>query len=364
MNDNRLQRLYTEQGQSPWIDNLKRSLISSGGLASLIDSGIRGLTSNPTIFQKAIQDSTDYDRQFFALKEQGLSTVDIYWELVRQDIRDAADCFGDLYVQSNGHDGYVSVEVDPSLAHDAKGTLAAARQLWSDFNRPNIMVKVPATPESLPVIRTLIAEGCNVNVTLIFSLDRYQDVLESYIAGLNDRLDAGLDLASVASVASFFISRVDTEVDQRLDAIGTEAARKLKGRAAVAQGCLAYELFQRVIDDDRWRRIAAAGGRVQRPLWASTSTKNPAYPDTLYVDSLIGPHTVNTLPDATVTAFADRGTVARTVDADLSTMHTVWSDVRQVGVDMDDVSAKLEKEGLESFNASFVELLTALDRKS
>lgn len=364
MSGDRLRELFTDQGQSPWIDNLKRSLITSGGLTTLIDAGVRGLTSNPTIFQKAIQDSADYDEQFFALRGAGLSTLDTYWELVRQDIRAAADCFADLYAQSHGGDGYVSVEVDPSLAHDAPGTLVAARRLWSDFARPNLMVKVPATPESLSVIRTLIAEGCNVNVTLIFSLERYQEVIESYIAGLSDRLQAGYDLSPVASVASFFISRVDSEVDQRLQAIGGPEAGDLQGRAAIAQGCLAYELFQQTFSGERWERLAFAGGRVQRPLWASTSTKNPTCPDTLYVDSLIGPHSVNTLPDATVSAFADHGTVARTVDADLATMHRIWADLRRIGIDMNDVALKLEKEGLDSFAASFVDLLAALDQKS
>jgi transaldolase len=361
---NRLRRLFDEQQQSPWIDNLKRSLLTSGGLVSLINNGVRGLTSNPTIFQKAIQDSVDYDEQFFALRRRGLSTLETYWELVRQDIQDAADCFADLYTSSGGGDGYVSVEVDPLLAHDGPGTLEAARHLWKDFARPNLMVKVPATVESLPVIRTLISEGCNVNVTLIFSLDRYQQVMDSYIAGLNDRLVAGHDLSHVASVASFFISRVDTEVDPRLDRIATDESRSLQGQAAIAQGCLAYELFQQTFSGASWERLSQAGARVQRPLWASTSTKNPAYPDTLYVDSLIGPQTVNTLPDATVTAFDDHGTVARTVDANVTTMHRIWSDLQRVGVDMDEVARKLEKEGLESFTASFVDLLTALEQKT
>lgn len=361
---NRLQQLFADQGQSPWIDNLKRNLITSGGLDTLIADGIRGLTSNPTIFQKAIQDSADYDDQFFDLRRSGLSTPEIYWALVKQDIRDAADCFADLYAQSRGGDGYVSVEVDPALAHDAAGTLRAARHLWTDFDRPNLMVKVPATLESLPVIRTLIAEGCNVNVTLIFSLERYQQVMDAYIDGLSDRLDAGLDLTSVAGVASFFISRVDTEIDQRLLASDHPDARSLLGRAAIAQGCLAYELFRLTFSGQRWERLAGAGARLQRPLWASTSTKNPAYPDTMYVDSLIGPDSVNTLPDATMVAFADHGTVARTVDTDLVDMHRIWSDLDRVGVDVGEVARKLEHEGLASFAASFDDLLAALDQKS
>lgn len=359
----RLHRLFAEQGQSPWIDNLKRSLITTGGLDRLIDDGVRGLTSNPTIFQKAIQDSADYDDQFDELRDQGCSATEIYWALVRSDIRAAADRFDALYLSSAGGDGYVSVEVDPLLAHDTEASLAAARHLWSDFDRRNLMVKVPATPAGLPAIRSLIADGCNVNVTLIFSLDRYQQVMEAYIAGLSDRVQAGLDVSTVASVASFFISRVDTEVDKRLEAIDTAAARDLCGRAAVAQGCLAYELFERTFSGPRWDRIAAAGGRVQRPLWASTSTKNPRYPDTMYVDSLIGPHSVNTLPDATLSAFADHGTVERTVDRQYEAMHRVWSDLRTVGVDLDDVASQLEREGVASFTASFVDLLDALAAK-
>ena len=360
----RLHRLFDEQQQSPWIDNLKRSFLTSGELQGLIESGIRGLTSNPTIFQKAIQDSDDYDAQFGALRSRGLSTDAIYWELVRQDIRDAADCFAPLYDGSGGGDGYVSVEVDPSLAHDGPASLTAARALWSDIARPNLMVKIPATPEGLPVIRSLIADGCNVNVTLIFGLERYRAVMAAYIDGLSDRLDRGLDLSHVASVASFFISRVDSEVDRRLEAVGTEEARSLLGRTAVAQGCLAYELFAETFSGDRWERLAAHGARVQRPLWASTSTKNPAYPDTLYVDSLIGPHTVNTLPDATVAAFADHGTVERSVDRDLATMHSVWSRLPALGIDMADVSATLEREGLAAFTTSFTDLLDALARKT
>lgn len=360
----RLQRLYSDQGQSPWIDNLKRSLITSGGLTTLIADGVRGLTSNPTIFQKAIQNSSDYDEQFASLRRSNMSISDIYWELVRDDIRAAADCFADLHRSSRGGDGFVSVEVDPLLAHDTAATLAAARRLWHEFDRPNLMVKVPATPAGLPAIRTLIAEGCNVNVTLIFSLDRYRQVMEAYIAGLAERLANGHDIGHVASVASFFISRVDSEVDKRLEILGSQDALGLRGQAAVAQGCLAYELFRTTFAGPRWERLAEAGGRVQRPLWASTSTKNPAYPDTLYVDALIGPESVNTLPDATLEAFADHGTVARTVDRDYSAMHRVWSDLRMIGIDLDDVAAQLEREGVAAFTTSFVELLAALENKN
>lgn len=361
---NRLVRLHTEHDHSPWLDNLKRSLIRSGELARVRDSGIRGLTSNPTIFQKAIQGSADYDEQFASLVASGRSIIDCYWEMVVADIHGALDVFAPLYESSHGVDGYVSVEVDPNLAEDGDGTLTAARELWHRVDRPNLMVKIPATLDGLPAISTMIAEGRNVNVTLIFSLDRYQRVMDAYIDGLERRLAAGLPLSGVASVASFFISRVDSEVDKRLDAIGTPEALAERGKAAVAQGKLAYEIFRRTFSGDRWEKLAHNGAAVQRPLWASTSTKNPAYPDTLYVDELIGPDSVNTLPDATVDAFADHGTVARRVDVDVAESHRVWSLLPTLGVDMDDVAAQLEREGVLSFQKSFDELIEALTVKA
>jgi len=362
---NRLVRLYEEFGQSPWLDNLKRDFLTSGALAAQRDGGIRGLTSNPTIFQKAIQGSPDYDEQFRTLVGANASTIDSYWQLVLADIRGALDVFAPLYDASQGHDGFVSVEVDPGLAHDTAGTEAAARLLSETIARPNLMVKVPATVEGLPAIQQMIAEGRSINVTLIFSLDRYERVMESYIAGLEQYASTpGADLSSVASVASFFISRVDSEVDARLDAIGSPEALALRGKAAVAQGKLAYERFTQAFSGPRWERLAARGARVQRPLWASTSTKNPAYPDTLYVDELIGPHTVNTLPDATVEAFADHGNLARTIDANLDAARDAWTALPRVGIDMDDVCAKLEREGVASFQKSFTELLDALATKA
>ena len=359
----RLHRLYSEQGQSPWLDNLRRDLIVGGGLAAVRDSGVRGLTSNPTIFQKAIQGSADYDVQFASLRGSGHSVIESYWEMVLTDIRGALDVFAPLYVSSDGGDGFVSVEVDPNLAHDGEGTLAAARALWDRVDRPNLMVKIPGTVEGLPAIRRMIAEGRNVNVTLIFGLDRYQKVMDAYIEGLEDRVATGLDVSRVAGVASFFISRVDSEVDKRLEATGTPEALAERGKAAVAQAKLAYEAFARTFSGARWEALAARGARVQRPLWASTSTKNPSYPDTLYVDELIGPFTVNTLPDATVDAFADHGTVARRIDVDVEESHRVWSALPGLGVDMDDVAARLEAEGVASFRKSFDELLDALSAK-
>ena len=361
----RLTSLFSEQGQSPWLDNLKRSYLTGGELQRLIDAGIRGLTSNPTIFQKAIQGSADYDDQFRELVRSGGSTIDHYWGMVLRDIDGALDHFASLHAASNGGDGFVSVEVDPGLAHDGAGTEAAARELHLRVARPNLMVKIPGTEAGLPAIRQMIAEGRNVNVTLIFSLDRYQKVMDAYVEGLEAYVATeGATPSAVASVASFFISRVDSEVDARLEAIGSPEALALRGKAAVAQAKLAYRAFQHTFSGPRWQALADAGAVVQRPLWASTSTKNPAYPDTLYVDTLIGPHTVNTLPDATIEAFAARGTVARTIDVDVDHAARDWEAISAVGVDLDDVADKLEREGVASFQKSFDELLQALADKA
>jgi transaldolase len=361
----RLLRLYSEFGQSPWLDNLKRGYITSGQLTGLVRDGIRGLTSNPTIFQKAIQGSPDYDEQFSALVQGDAAVIDQYWAMVLADINGALDAFAPLYHQSHGGDGFVSVEVDPGLAHDGPGTAAAARELHQRIDRPNLMVKIPGTEAGLPAIQQMIAEGRNINVTLIFSLDRYDKVMEAYIAGLEQYATVpGADLSRVASVASFFISRVDTEIDRRLEAIGSPEALALRGKGAVAQGKLAYRMFRDKFSGSRWEALAARGAVVQRPLWASTSTKNPAYPDTLYVDELIGPDTVNTLPDATIEAFADHGTLARRVDADVDQAEAAWRGLTDVGVDLFDVADVLEREGVSSFQKSFDELLGALDTKA
>lgn len=362
---NRLAELHDSYGQSPWLDNLKRGYLTSGQLADLVARGVRGLTSNPTIFQKAIQGSPDYDEQFRVLARDRRGVVDDYWAMVTQDILGALDVFAPVHTASDGRDGFVSVEVAPDLAHDTAGTEAAARVLWDTIDRPNLMVKIPATQEGVPAIRRMIAEGRSINVTLIFSLDRYAAVMEAYLDGLEEAAkDPAIDLATIASVASFFISRVDTEIDRRLDAVGTPAALALRGKGAVAQGKLAYELFRRTFSGKRWDALAARGARVQRPLWASTSTKNPAYPDTLYVDELIGPDTVNTLPDTTVAAFADHGTLARTIDAGVDEAHAVWRGLAAAGVDVADVARQLEAEGVSSFQKSFTELLGALEDKA
>jgi transaldolase len=365
MSSSRLQALHAEQGQSPWLDNLRRGYITGGELEALRDRGVRGLTSNPSIFQKAIDGSSDYDAQFSELVARERPIIDDYWSLVIRDIESACDIFEPVYADSAGTDGFVSVEVDPGLAHRSDDTEAAARALHERIARRNLMVKIPGTEEGLGPIQQMIAEGRNINVTLIFSLDRYAEVIEAYLTGL-ERLaaDPDADLSGVASVASFFISRVDTEVDRRLDAIGSDAALALRGKAAVAQGQLAYQLFTEHFTGPRWEALAARGAHVQRPLWASTSTKNPDYPDTLYVDQLIGPQTVNTLPDKTLEAFDDHGTLARTVDADIDGARRVWAALADVGVDMDDVAAQLEREGVTAFEKSFDELLDVLSSKA
>ena len=365
MSDNRIIALHHDERQSAWLDNLKRDYIASGRLVDIRDGGVRGLTSNPSIFQKAIQDSHDYDEQFSELNAAGAPIDEAYWAMVIRDIHSVCDVFSKVYDHSDGVDGYVSVEVAPSLAHDGPGTETAARELHRRINRRNLMVKIPGTEAGLAPIEQMIAEGRCINVTLIFSLDRYSRVIEAYIAGL-ERLarDPDADLSQVASVASFFISRVDSEVDERLEAIGSDDALALRGRAAVAQGKLAYQLFLEAFSGPRWEALAARGARVQRPLWASTSTKNEAYPDTLYVDELIGPDTVNTLPEATLEAFADHGTVNRRVDADVDAARATWKSLGEVGVDMDDVAAQLEREGVASFAGAFDELIDALTAKA
>jgi transaldolase len=362
---NRLTALSQQFGQSPWLDNLKRSYLTSGELAAIRDRGVRGLTSNPSIFQKAIQGSSDYDDQFRALATDEHPVIDDYWAMVLADIHGACDVFSRVYDATEGVDGYVSVEVDPSLANDGPATESAARDLHERLHRRNLMVKIPGTGAGLGPIRQMISEGRNINVTLIFSLDRYRAVMEAYLAGLETLAgDPAADLSRVASVASFFISRVDVEVDRRLEAIGSDAALALRGKAALAQGQLAYSLFTETFSGPRWDALAARGARVQRPLWASTSTKNPDYPDTLYVDHLIGPHTVNTLPESTLEAFEHHGTLARTVDADLAEADRVWQALADVGIDMDEVADQLEREGVDAFMKSFDELIDALATKA
>jgi transaldolase len=357
----RLHDLYHDHGQSPWLDNLQRGWLTSGELARWVERGVRGITSNPTIFQKAIANSPLYDEQFGDLVGGGTSVDDAYWDVVVSDIQGALSLLRPVHDESDGVDGYVSLEVAPELARDRDGTIASARELHERIAEPNLFVKIPATAEGVEAIRQMISEGRSINVTLIFGIDRYDDVIEAYIAGL-EAYDG--DLSAVASVASFFVSRVDTEVDQRLEAIGSPEALGLRGKAAVANAQVAYKLFLDRFQGPRWAALAARGARVQRPLWASTSTKNPAYPDTLYVDPLIGPDSVNTMPEATLEAFDDHGTLARTIDADPQAAADTLAAIRAVGVDLDDVSRVLEDQGVASFAKSFDELMTSLATKA
>jgi transaldolase len=364
-----LNDLYDQQGQSPWIDNLRRDWLEDGTMAGLVAKGIRGVTSNPTILAKAIDGQDTYDAQFGTLIETK-SVEDAYWDLVLQDVGAALAILRPVFDSSGGADGFVSVEVAPALAHDTEGTIKAARTLHERIDQPNALVKIPATRECVPSIRQMISEGRSINVTLIFSIARYGEVIEAYLSGLEALVASGTeDLSHVASVASFFISRVDTEVDRRLESAarsdgGGDELLGLRGKAAVAQGRLAYQLFQAHFTGPRWEALAARGARVQRPLWASTSTKNPAYPDLLYVDTLIGPDTVNTMPEGTVADFLDHGVVARTVDTDATGAEHVINQLAGAGIDMEEVAKVLENEGVASFAKSFDELMQTLSDKA
>ncbi len=360
----RLRRLHDEQGQSPWLDNVNRSYLRDGTLADLVVAGIRGVTANPTILARAIEGSPDYDQQFSTLISTGRPLTDAYWELVISDITGALDILRPVYDLSGGADGFVSIEVAPELAHDTPATVTAARDLHKQIDQPNLLVKIPATAEGVPAIEAMTAEGRSINVTLIFSLTRYAEVIEAYLAGLETLVEGGGDPSSVHSVASFFVSRVDTEVDARLATIGTEEAGELMGRAAVAQAKLAYQLFTERFSGPRWDRLAALGANGQRPLWASTSTKNPAYRNTLYVDELIGPDTVNTMPENTIAAFEDHGTVARTIDVGVEEAAEVLRRLDATGIDLDDVGLTLEENGLAAFRESFAGVLASLAVKS
>jgi len=357
----KLQNLYDKGGQSPWLDNLRRDWIEGGELAAYVERGVRGITSNPSIFEKAMTGQATYDDQFKQLIDQGQSVDDIFWSMAVTDIESATSILRHVYDESDGLDGYVSIEVAPSAAHDTAGTIDMARELHKRIDEPNLYVKIPGTAEGLPAIQQVIADGKSVNVTLLFGLARYGEVIEAYLAGLEA---CEGDLSHVSSVASFFVSRVDAETDKRLDAIGTPAAKALKGKAAVANAQLAYQLFLERFAGDRWDALVARGAKVQRPLWASTSTKDPSYPKTLYVDTLIAPDTVNTMPEATIDAFEEEGTVARTADADADAARKVMADLAEAGVDIDDVTRKLEVDGVAAFEKSFDDLMKSLEDKA
>ena len=359
----RLIRLYEEQGQSPWLDNLTRPSLRDGTMVGLIARGVRGVTANPTIVAKAIESSDAYDPRLHALLAAGHTMEGAYWHLVIADVVDALEMLRPTYDACEGADGFVSIEVAPDLANDTRATINAARELHERIGEPNLLVKIPATSAGVPAIEAMVAEGRSINVTLIFSLPRYRQVLEAYLSGLEALARRGSDLSTVHGVASFFVSRVDTEVDRRLEAIGTEEALALRGRAAIAQAKLAYQLFREAHTGARWERLADRGARVQRPLWASTSTKNPDYPDTLYVDSLIGPETVNTLPESTLEAFEDHGTLVRMIDVEIEAAEDDMRRLARTGVDFDDVGRTLEREGIAAFDASFTHVLGTLSEK-
>ena len=347
-------------GQSVWLDYIRRSFITSGGLQKLIDQGVQGVTSNPAIFEKAIAGSDDYDDQLQELVLSGGPINDIYDALAIQDIQHAADLFRPVYDATQGADGFVSLEVSPDVASDTQKTLEEARRYFKALDRPNLMIKVPATKEGIPAIEQLISEGVNVNITLMFSMAHYEAVAEAYIAGLEKLAANGGDLSRVGSVASFFVSRVDSKLDPMLEAAG---APELKGKIAIANTKLVYQRFKELFSGERWERLAAQGARVQRPLWASTSTKDPAYPDTLYVDTLIGADTVNTLPPDTLEAFLDHGTVAVTIEEGLDEARAQIARLAELGIDLDKATEELQEEGVEKFSKPFESLLKSIAQK-
>ncbi|MFF4703301.1 transaldolase [Streptomyces sp. NPDC001297] len=346
-------------GVSVWLDDLSRELLAGGDLGRLIaDKHVVGVTTNPTIFASALSKGDRYDDQLRRLGGSGADVDDAVFALTTDDVRDGCDVLRPVHERTGGTDGRVSIEVDPRLAQDADATAAQARRLWTAVGRPNLFIKIPATRKGLKAITSVVAEGISVNVTLIFSLDRYREVMDAYQTGLEQALDAGLDLSGIHSVASFFVSRVDTEVDRRLDALDSPQSRELKGRAAVANARLAYQAYEQVVAEPRWRRLAAAGANVQRPLWASTGVKNPDYPDTMYVSDLVISGTVNTMPGATLTAFADHGTLPThaPTDEDYTAAAAHLASLKDAGVDFADVTDTLEREGLGKFEASWAEL--------
>jgi transaldolase len=358
-----LQRLYAEQGQSPWLDNLTRDYLRDGTLSRMVAAGVRGVTSNPTIFAKAIASSADYDEQFSWLTSTGSSVEEAYWGLVATDVTAACSVLRPVYQTSRGLDGFASVEVAPELASDTLATIAAARRLHDRIDQPNLLVKIPATPEGIPAIRAMVAEGRNINITLIFSLSRYAQVIEAYLSGLETFIRNGGDPSTVHGVASFFVSRVDTEVDKRLKARGGDRGVGLRGKAAVAQARLAYRLFQERFSGQRWQRLASHGANPQPPLWASMSSKIPASRDTRYVEELIGPGTISTLPEPTIAAFEDHGILARSIDTDVREAADTIRRLADVGIDMDDVGLTLEKQGIDAFHQSFQRITDRLDVK-
>jgi transaldolase len=370
MSSDRLLRLH-EAGVSIWLDFIERKILLNGDLARRIrEDALTGMTSNPTIFEKALAEGTDYD-QLIRTAAGDFTAMELFELIATTDVRDACDIFRPTFNRESGRDGFVSIEVSPALGHDAVGTISEATRLWSTVDRPNVMVKVPGTVEGAEAVRRLIAAGINVNITLLFSLEAYRRVVEAYKAGLEDRVAAGKEIGGLASVASFFVSRVDSEVDKRLDALlpsATPAVRSridgLRGKAAIANAKLAYQILLESLQSARWKALEAKGATRQRVLWASTSTKNPAYRDVMYVEELIGPDIVNTMPPATIEAFRDHGKVERTVDKDIAGAKRVITDLAELGIGIDDVTEKLLVDGIASFQKSFDTLVAQLAKKT
>jgi transaldolase len=370
MKTNPLQELGA-LGQSIWLDYIRRDLIASGGLKRLIEEdGLRGMTSNPSIFEKAIADSHDYDEDVRAMALHGKGAEAIYESLSQRDVQSAADAFRPLYDATDGNDGYVSLEVNPHLAHDTSGTIKEARRLWDALHRPNVFIKVPATSEGLPAIQQLISEGINVNVTLLFGLPRYRQVVEAYIAGIEVRVAQGKPVQHVASVASFFVSRIDSLLDPQLEKLsarrGKEAdiAKSAQGQVAIASAKMAYQIYKEIFASQRFGKLAAHGARVQRLLWASTSTKNPNYRDVKYVEALIGPDTVNTAPMETIDAYRDHGKPDARLEQGVEEARRVLGGLAELGINIDTVTQQLEDEGVDKFNKPFDKLMETLVQRS
>lgn len=358
-------------GQSVWLDLIRRNMLTPGGeMQNLIEKdGVRGVTSNPAIFEKAINGSADYDNEIRALGKKGMNTTEIYESLAIDDVGRAADFFRPLYDSSKGADGFVSIEVSPKLAHDTEGTVAEARRLWKALNRPNIMIKVPGTKAGLPAVKTLLTDGINVNITLLFAVERYEEVLEAYIQALEERARKGLPVDRIASVASFFLSRIDTLLDPQIQKIADaggpkgDLARTLPGTIAVANAKVAYQKYGIVTATERWKTLAAKGARPQRLLWASTSTKNPKYSDTMYVEPLIGPDTVNTMPMETVDAYRDHGKPASRITEGVTDAQRKLAQLKELGIDLAVATQQLEDEGVKKFVEPFDKLLASLETK-
>jgi len=369
MSKNRLQLLH-DQGQSIWLDYIDRTLLNNGDLERRIrEDALTGMTSNPTIFEKALAESSEYDEQLLSA-DPGLTPGQLFELVETTDVQHACDIFGGVYQATRGGDGYVSIEVSPGVANDSRDSVEEALRLWKTVDRPNVMVKIPGTEQGAIAVRDLIGRGVNVNITLLFSLDAHARVIDAYMGGLEDRIGRGEPIDGIFSVASFFVSRVDTEVDKRLDALiktansgDADRLRLLKGRAAIANAKLAYRLFARKFSEPRWKALADKGGRVQKPLWASTGVKNPEYRDVIYVEELIGPDTVNTMPPKLIDAFRDHGVVERTVDKRLGAAEGVLREIEAVGISMKDVTDTLLREGLASFQKSFDTLTAGIANK-